>query len=210
MRRAIQTLKNLIQKRLTQLMFSRYLTKLDTNGIAIDCGANVGNISEILAKTGVTVYSFEPNPFAFQKLVEKVKNFDQVTCINKGVWDKNTTMKLYSHEMAEGDEAFWSFGSSIIESKGNVNTSRSVEVEIIDLTEFIENLGKPIDLLKIDIEGAECELLEKFIAKELYKKVKITLVETHDSKIPGQKEKTDRVRRLIKEKNIKNINLNWF
>jgi len=210
MRRTIQTIKNSIQKRLTHVLFNRYLSSLNSEGIAIDCGANVGNITEILAKTGVKVYAFEPNPFAYQKLIEKVKSFDRVTCINKGVWDKNTTMKLYPHEMAEDDEAFWSFGSSIIESKGNVDTSRSVEVEIIDLTEFIEKLGEPIDLLKIDIEGAECELLERFIAKELYKTVKMTLVETHDSKIPGQKEKTDRVRRLIKEKSIKNINLNWF
>jgi len=35
-------------------------------------------------------------------------------------------------------------------------------VEIIDLAEFIENMGKEVDLLKIDFEGAECELLDKF------------------------------------------------
>jgi FkbM family methyltransferase len=210
LKRTVQTFKNIIQKELTGIMFSRYISGLGKNSIALDCGANLGNITEILAKTGATVYAFEPNPFAYKKLTEKVEGFGNVTCINKGVWDKNTTIKLYLHQLAENDDEFWSFGSSIIKQKGNINKSRSVEAEIIDLTEFIENLEKNIDLLKIDIEGAECELLEKFIEKELYKKVKITLVETHDRKIQGQKEKTDRVRNLIKAKNIKNIKLNWL
>ena len=115
-----------------------------------------------------------------------MEGYKNVTCIKKGVWDRNTTTQLYFHNQAKGDEAFWSFGSSILKNKGNVDKGRSIEIEIIDLTEFIENLNRNVDLLKIDIEGAECELLEKFIEKELYKKVKITLVETHDRKIEGQ------------------------
>lgn len=206
----IQKLKNIIQKYLTDIMFDKYLSTLQPGGIAIDCGANIGEISYKMAKTGVQVYAFEPNPHAFEKLTTKVKEFKNVQCIKKGVWDKNIVTVLYFHDMAENDDAFWSFGSSIIKEKGNVDKSRSTEVEIIDLTEFIEGLGKNIDLLKIDIEGAECELLERFIEKELYKKVKITLVETHDSKIEGQKQKTDKVRKLIKDKGITNINLAWL
>jgi len=210
MKKLIQKLKNIIQKHLTEIMFNKYLSALKSGGIAIDCGANVGEISYKLAKTGVQVYAFEPNPYAFEKLIAKVKFFDNVQCLKKGVWDRNIVTELYFHDMAENDDAFWSFGSSIIKEKGNVDKSRSTQVEIIDLTEFIEGLNKNIDLLKIDIEGAECELLEKFIEKELYKKVAITLVETHDSKIDGQKQKTDKIRKLIKDRGITNINLAWL
>jgi len=83
-------------------------------------------------------------------------------------------------------------------------------VELVDLTEFIENLDQPVDLLKIDIEGAECEVLEKFLQKNLHEKVKLTLVETHDTKIPGLKEKTDAIRQIIKERKISNVNLSWL
>lgn len=210
MRKTVQILKNIIQKLLTGLLFNKYLSGLKKGSIAIDCGANVGLISSKLGKTGATVYAFEPNPYAFQKLVSAVKVYSNVECINKGVWDRNTTTKLYFHQEAKNDDEFWSFGSSIMKNKGNVDQSRSVEVELIDLTEFIESLNNPVDLLKIDIEGAECEVLEKFIRKELHKKVKMTLVETHDSKIVGQKAKTDRIRQLIKEKGIRNINLSWL
>ena len=210
MKKLIQQIKNIIQKLLTKIMFNRYLKHLNENSIVIDCGANVGEISFKLAKTGAKVYAFEPNPFAFKRLVAKVKDFSNVTCINKGVWDKNTFTQLYFHELSEGDEEFWSFGSSIINNKGNVDKERSVEVELIDLTEFIENLNHNIDLLKIDIEGAECEVLEKFFEKDLHEKVKITLVETHDAKIPGLKEKTDKVRQIIKSRNISNVDLSWL
>ncbi len=210
MKKQIQQIKNVIQKGLTNIMFNRYLAKLKPGDIAIDCGANIGDISLKLANTGARVYAFEPNPFAYGELTRKTKDFPNVTCYKKGVWDKNTTANLYFHNQAETDEAFWSFGSSIVKDKGNVDKARSVEVEIIDLTEFIENLEKPVELLKIDIEGAECELLEKFIEKELYKKVKVTLVETHDSKIAGQKTKTDKIRKLIRQKEIGNINLSWL
>lgn len=210
MKKLIQQFKNVIQKWLTDIMFNRFLAKLNKDSIAIDCGANVGDISLKLAKTGARVFAFEPNPFAYEELIDKVKDYKNVTCYKKGVWDKNTVTKLYFHNQAKIDEAFWSFGSSIIRDKGNVDKGRSVEVEIIDLTEFIDKLDKQVDLLKIDIEGAECELLEKFIEKELYKKVAITLVETHDSKIAGQKQKTDKVREQIREKGIENINLSWL
>ncbi|WP_168796338.1 FkbM family methyltransferase [Flagellimonas onchidii] len=210
MKKSIQQLKNVVQNQLINLFFNRFLTKLDKNSIAIDCGANVGDISLKLAKTGAQVFAFEPNPFAYKELIDKVKDYKNVTPYNKGVWDKNTVTKLYFHNQAENDEAFWSFGSSIVKAKGNVDKERSIEVEIIDLTEFIDRLDKKVDLLKIDIEGAECELLEKFIKKELYKKVTLTLVETHDRKIDGQKKKTDRLRELIKEKEIDNINLSWL
>ncbi len=210
MKKTIQILKNMIQKLLTEFLFNRYLNDLKPGAIAIDCGANIGEISYKLAKTGAKVYAFEPNPFAFEKLVNRTKSLSNVECVNKGVWDRNTTTRLYFHQQAKNDEAFWSFGSSIMKNKGNVDQSRSVEVELIDLTEFIEKLDQPVDLLKIDIEGAECELLEKFLEKDLQEKVRLTLVETHDSKIEGQKLKTDRVRRIIREKGVTNIKLSWL
>ena len=53
MKRFIQQIKNIIQKWLTDLLFSRYISSLKPGGIAIDCGANIGEISLKLAKTGI-------------------------------------------------------------------------------------------------------------------------------------------------------------
>lgn len=210
MKKKIQQLKNLVRENLTNMMFDRYLSGLTSGSIAIDCGANVGDISSRLATTGATVYAFEPNPYAFAKLQNRTSGYPNVTCWNKGVWDKNTTASLYFHEEAADNHEFWSFASSIFSNKGNVDPNHSTEVELIDLTEFIEQLGQPVDLLKIDIEGAECDVLDKFLEKNLQDKVKLTLVETHDTKIPGLKEKTEAIRQIIKEKGITNIRLSWL
>jgi FkbM family methyltransferase len=210
MKKRIQVLKNYIREILTDVMFNHYLTGLKPGGIAIDCGANVGDIAVKLAKTGIRVYAFEPNPYAFEKLHNRINGFHNLTCINKGVWDRNTTALLYFHQDSGNNGEFWSFASSIFSDKNNVNPDHSVMVELIDLTEFIEKLHRPIDFLKIDIEGAECEVLEKFLQKDLQNKVKLTVVETHDSKIPGLKEKTDRIRQIIKEKGVTNIKLSWL
>jgi FkbM family methyltransferase len=210
MHKTIQLLRNFIRVKLTDVMFNQFLTGLHPGGIAIDCGANIGDIAIKMAKTGIRVIAFEPNPYAFQKLSGRINGYKNLTCINKGVWDRNIMTQLHFHREAGKNGEFWSFASSIFSDKHNVDPSHSVEVELIDLTEFIEKLDHPVDLLKIDIEGAECEVLEKFLLKDLQYKVKLTLVETHDRKIPGLKVKTDRIRQIIKEKGVTNIKLSWL
>lgn len=187
-----------------------FSTFVKSGDICIDCGANVGYITEQMARNGATVYSFEPNPYAFNILKDKFGKNNNIHLYNKGVWDRNTRMKLYFHEYSDQDELMWSTGSSFLEYKGNVLKDKFVEVDIIDLVEFIQKLNKKIFVLKIDIEGVECELLEKIIKAKLYKSIKYIFVETHDHKIPELQERTDIIRNLIKQKKIKNINLNWI
>ena len=45
---------------------------LQAHDIAIDCGANVGKITQFLAQQQATIYAFEPNPYAFQVLKDKI------------------------------------------------------------------------------------------------------------------------------------------
>ena len=210
-------MENPIELKSEKSMFKRkeksitsIFNNLNSASICIDCGANVGDITKQMSAKGGIVYAFEPNPFAFDVLKKKFQGHENIYLFNQGVWDKNTTMKLYLHEHSNEDEVYWSTGSSILEYKGNVLKDKFVEIEIIDLVDFIKNLAKKIDILKIDIEGAECELLEKIISTKIYKNIKHIFVETHDHKIPELKEKTDAIRKLIKYKKIKNINLNWI
>jgi FkbM family methyltransferase len=210
MKKIVQRLKSLVQFVLSYVMFNRVFKEIGTASVAIDCGANVGDVTLKLARRGAKVYAFEPNPHAFKQLVERTKNFKNVTCINKGVWDRNATTQLFFHQNAAGDEVFWSFGSSIVKEKSNVNSGRSIEVEVIDLIAFIKNLNQKVDFLKMDIEGAEVEILEQFLQQALYKQVALTVVETHDRKISTQKPQMDRIRQIIKQKQIKNILLTWL
>jgi len=179
---------------------------LGEGDIAIECGANVGDVTEHLAESGATVYCFEPNPYAFEVLQKRFSNKENVHCIQKGVGDTASTMKLYLHENSGDDEVYWSTGSSLLNFKSNVLDDKYVDVEIVDLCEFIDGLNHRVKILRMDVERVECAILKKIINSDVLSKIDFSFVETHDHKIPEIKDETNEVRDLIEKNNIKNIN----
>ena len=157
--------------------------------IGIDCGANVGGITENILKECDEVYAFEPNPHAFKALQDKFKNNLNVTCFNKAVLDRNDTVKLYFHENSDQNEVHWSTGSSLLEFKGNVSKDKFSEVEAVDLCEFIDSLNSKIEILKIDVEGVEYEIINKLIDTGLIYNIAKVFVELHAKKDSRTKRK---------------------
>ena len=179
--------------------------------VVIDCGANVGVVTDYFRQLGATVYAFEPNPHAFVALNANFANDPNVFCIKKGVASPEQAGigKLFLHEEAEKDQLMYSTGSSINSDKGNVNVNNYLEIEIIDLCKFIKDLGLPIKVLKIDIEGAEIELLDALLDQKLTDGIEHIFVETHERKIPSLRAPLKALKKKIKEKNITNIDLTW-
>lgn len=177
--------------------------------IAIDCGANLGDVTVPLAEKGATVFAFEPNPHAFAELRRRTAGFPRVQCFNQGVLDHPGRLKLYLHQNAVHNQVKWANGSSLLACKGNVDPHSSVEVEVIDLAEFIASLEGPIKLLKLDVEGVECPILNRLIDTGVVRRIERILVETHDDKIPELREETDALRRRIAAEGLTHINLDW-
>ncbi|RZK12547.1 MAG: FkbM family methyltransferase [Flavobacterium sp.] len=114
----------------------------------VDCGANIG-LSVIYFKQlfpDAEILAFEPDENVFQALQHNIQVFEflKVELINKACWNAETTLKFYS-EGADGGRAAKDFD--------NVNI---VEVGAVRLRNYI---SRKIDFLKIDIEGAENEVL---------------------------------------------------
>ena len=116
-------------------------------------------------------------------------------------------MKLYFHEHSDNNEVFCSTGSSLLSYKYNVRKDKYIDVEIVDLCGFIKSLDRRIKILKMDIEGAECPILEKIINTGALDAIDHIFVETHDHKIPELVQETNRLRALVRVG--KKINLNW-
>jgi FkbM family methyltransferase len=182
---------------------------LKAGEVAIDCGANIGDMTALMAATGATVYAFEPNPAAFKVLSARFKEVANVHCLNQAVLDRRATVRLFEHVRATEDPVYWSNGSSILEFKGNVDKGRWAEVEAIDLAEFIRSLNQRVGVLKIDIEGAECEVLESLIGQNLHEMVDLILVETHDHKIAELRPRTEALRALVASRGLAHIRLDW-
>jgi len=183
--------------------------KLQPGDIAIDCGANVGNITAKMARKGVIVYAFEPNPYAFQILKKRFLKSKNVYCLNQGVYDKNDRLRLYLHKNAYIDQIKWSTGSSLLSFKSNINPQAFIDIELIDLSQFIKNLNRKIKLLKIDVEGVECQIINKLIDTRIIECIDCLIAETHDKKVPELKIMTNKLKKRIIEEKLLNINLRW-
>jgi FkbM family methyltransferase len=124
-----------------------YKQKLPSNPYIIDCGANIG-LSVIYMKKlypDATIIAFEPDERNFELLKSNIGNFgfEQIEIRREAVWIENTILQFAS----EG-----SMSSRI----NNDNSDNTIPVKTIRLRDYI---NKPIDFLKIDIEGAEYQVM---------------------------------------------------
>jgi FkbM family methyltransferase len=177
--------------------------------IAIDAGANVGEITVLLARQRAEVYAFEPNPDAFRVLQKRCARNPQVRCIPKAVDVTSGTAQLYLHEHAHLDPVRWSSGSSLYEEKPNVDRASAIDVETIDLARFIEELGRPVHLLKLDVEGAEIGVLESLLESGVLAEIRHVLVEMHDDRIPSLASPGARLRAALADERYRHVLLNW-
>lgn len=186
------------------------LFKLGKNSIVLDCGANVGYISKLLSRTGATVISFEPDPVAFEQLSKRCGNRKNIQLIQKGVWDKEAILKMYSHKDSNSNETCFTVGSSIIPDKKNIDTGKEQSITVIDLVAFLKQLPRKADLIKLDVEGAEIDILHHILATESWHLFDRMYVETHETKIPTQVAELEKIKEQLRAKNITNIKLNWI
>ena len=141
---------------------------LDEYSIIIDLGANRGNFSnELVMECGCLVYAIEAVP----------RLFDTIPC--------HPRIRKFNLAIAEKNSPISFFVSSQEESGSVSNLPPGIVVEAISvngvtLGSFIESQGiDTVDLLKIDIEGAETGLL-KTIDNETLSRIKQITVEFHD------------------------------
>jgi FkbM family methyltransferase len=178
--------------------------------IAIDCGANLGAITRILAAGGATVHAFEPNPDAFGVLRAAVGAMPNVHLHAAAVLDAPGQMTLHLHMNYDRNPERFSSGSSLIAEKRNVDGARGVDVQVIDLVAFIAGLPGPVKLLKIDIEGAEYAILHALIDRGVIDRVARIFVETHAHAIPSLRETDVLLRQRIADLGLGGkIDLNW-
>jgi FkbM family methyltransferase len=104
--------------------------------------------------------------------------YRNIIAINKALSDTNGTVSLI-------DRRTGAWGFSIVEKPADTATSTFIhEVQTTTVPEIITDFGSTgIDLLKLDIEGAERDL---FISSPLWvKSVRVLFVELHDRIAPG-------------------------
>jgi FkbM family methyltransferase len=176
------------------------------NGLFIDLGANVGDVTRQALRYGMRVIAFEPDPDARRVLSERFRGDGRVTIIPKAVGSSARTATF--HQPPHVDEVWRTEASSLYRSSGHMN-GNSFEVEVIDLVDFLRNVGEPVSVLKMDIEGAEVECIESILDSGIHKSIGQILVETHEEIFTDLVDRTRALRERIEHEKIMNIDLSW-
>lgn len=120
-------------------------------------------------------------------------------------------MLLYRHARFEQNPALYSESSSLIASKSNVTEEGAIEVRQIDFIDYLYRLNEDIGVIKIDIEGAEVDLLEALLDRpEIVKRIHYIFVETHESRIPGHELRVKALHDRVQGMQRPIINLYWL
>lgn len=148
--------------------------------VLVDCGANTGDsLSSLIKLFGPfdRIVCFEANPNLSVTKPQDLESTFEV--LRSAVWNSNTELRFF---LGEHDNQ-----SSLMENKstGNFTRERSVTVTAVDFAEWIGANTFPDDdlTIKIDIEGAEFDVLERLASHPARKRVKRLLVEWHNNRL---------------------------
>ena len=190
------------------------VSMLEPGDVVIDCGANLGAVSGPLADTGAIVHAFEPDPYTFGRLTENLAGRDNVILHNAAVGATAGTLQLMRDADWEKDPDGASVRSTLIAGGRKIDGSNTIDVEVIDFPAFVKTLikkHKKIAFLKMDIEGAELDVLEAMEAQALFAKIKLTVAETHEKKFKHLRPRFDVLRTTVAAKYpITKVNLDWI
>lgn len=125
-----------------------YNQNLSENAYIIDCGAHIG-LSVIYLKSicpTANILCFEPDKKNFNLLKKNIASHQlkNIEAKEEAIWTENTSLTF----VQDGN-----MGSKI----GDKTSGNSVEVKATRLKDYLD---KRIDFLKMDIEGAEYEVLK--------------------------------------------------
>lgn len=156
-----------------------YILRKKSVGLCIDLGANQGAVTLAMwARTKNTIFSVEADPYNIEKLKQNLalNNFP-TDCICQALISNNlepTDFHIYNQ--ANG----W---QSIYDSHPDYSEGmKTISLEPVSLRKFMKEKNiDSIDILKIDIEGAEYDALTSI--KDILEQHKINelIVEIHDS-----------------------------
>lgn len=136
---------------------------LNSESAFIDIGANQGEFSicaAALMRKG-KVYAFEPVALNLQRLRMNVKanGYDHVEIYPLGLGDKNQDMVPIYGANSEFGDGSQNSGLPTIHPMAN-RTSPIGEISIRTLDSTLPQKSPPVDLIKIDVEGAELAVLQ--------------------------------------------------
>lgn len=186
--------------------------------LAIDCGANAGDVSARLLATGADVIAFDPEPWAVAHLQARFGDEPRFRLINAAVGVAAGTVQLMRAGNFGDNQAGASVKSTVVAGGRMIDETpdNMIAVTQMDLVAFLQGLlAEPgrteIAFLKMDIEGAELDLLPAMDAAGIFDAIRCTVVETHERKFRHLRPRFARLREGFSQKYPPSrVNLDWI
>jgi FkbM family methyltransferase len=137
--------------------FTTYIFKqlVKPGMVVIDVGANIGYFTLLSAKlvtdTGY-VYAFEPEPRNYDALIHNmsINHFQNIMAMRDAVCDKCGWADLHIDSTEPGAHSIYSVRDSF---------HNDVRVNTVSIDSFAKIMNTKVDFIKIDVEGAEKDVL---------------------------------------------------
>jgi FkbM family methyltransferase len=163
--------------------------------IFLDVGAYKGDTARAVLNHGYNfdrIYCFEPNP-NFAKSIRELNN-PKIEVREFGLWKDNVVKKLFSSNKPS---------ASIFNDRFTEDVEK-MDIKLIKASDwFKENIKKEDEVfLKLNCEGAECDIIEDIIDAGEGNKVKALMIDYDVRKIDSQKHREAETRDKIKRSDI--------
>ena len=162
---------------------------LDKDAICycVGCGEDISFDISLIDRFGCDVFAFDPTPRAIEYVKKTAGNNTQYHLFEIGLWEKEDELKFYVPK----DSAHVSHSLVNLQQ-----TDDYISVKVNRLKNIMQEMGhSKIDLLKIDIEGAEYKVIESIIEDKL--DIKIICVEYDECFNPLDRQFKARIRASI-------------
>lgn len=160
------------------LLEEEYRVELtEAPAVIVDAGAHIGLSAVYFANRypEARIFSLEPNPENFAVLKANVAAYDSVHPINAALWHSRENL-----HWVDPDADDWAY--RVTQSEDSPDTIPAIDLDSLRSEHGIDR----IDLLKVDIEGAEAEVFSHNTG--WIDAVRVIAIELHDRFRPGCKE----------------------
>lgn len=167
--------------------------------IFLDVGAWIGDTAKEVLESKHQfdkIYCFEPQ-IDLCEIIKQINN-DKIIVCEYGLWKETNTLPLYMVKHTEG--------ATLYSDKFKEETKHS-EIKTIKASDwFKENLKlEDFVVLKMNCEGAECDILDDLFESGEYTKISALIVDFDARKIPSLQHRMQAIKEKIKKSKIPNI-----
>jgi len=167
------------------LEYEYHVTLIHPPKVIVDAGANIGLTSIFFANQypSARIFAIEPEPSNFEMLQRNVSRYDNIVPIKAALWNNESEITLVDPGLDK-----WGFQ---VQDSASSEAARGEYVTAITVDSLMSRYDiAKIDILKIDIEGAEKEVFES--SDSWIENINLIIVELHDRLKQGCSTSLDR------------------